>query len=354
MYYFAWEEYTMPNSNETMGKKSLLVVIIIFAAVLFTGLILMGLGYNETLYSESSTVRAVFTVITNLGEPVVFIVMIGLFYIGYNKRFAKNLALSLMVSSYVNSFLKDVFRDPRPATNLDANEATPENPRGLKATSFGFPSGHTQTAVSTWGYIAHRFRETFWFVIAMAVMIFLIGISRVIIGAHDLQDVVGGFLIGIALLVFFIFLEPWASMMFNTLSMTGQGILIVISSVALLLLGTLLFPTSGLSLLPDPPQYSDAGSYALVAGVALGLGLGYILENRFVGYEPGALSIKTRILNLIIGIIIVFTIYFFLDSFKEGFDSVIYRYARYAVVAFVSVFIVPLVLMRIGVNQTPK
>lgn len=341
----------MPNHNETMGKKSFIIIIIIFAAVLVSGLILMALGHNESFYSDSTTVRAVFTAITFLGEPIVFIVMIGLFYIGYDKRFAKNLALSLMISSYMTSFLKDVFRDPRPATNYDADKITSKNPRGLKATSYGFPSGHTQTAVATWGYIAYRFRERFWFVIAMAVMISLIGISRVIIGVHDLQDVVGGCLIGTALLVFFIFLEPPASKMFNTLRMPGQVILIVISSAALLLLGTLLFPSTGLGLLSDPPEYTDEGSYALVAGVALGLGLGYILENRYVGYEPHQLSIKTRIMNLLIGIIIVFAIYFFLDSQKDVFNSVVFRYARYAVIAFVSVFLVPLVLMKIKRNQ---
>jgi membrane-associated phospholipid phosphatase len=337
----------MPKDIQILGKTDFFTILTLSIAVLTAGLILIALGFNEELYSDSSTIRAVFTAITYLGEPIVFIVMIGLFYIGYDKRFAKNLALSLMISSYMNSFLKDVFKDPRPATNLDADRISSENPRGLKATSYGFPSGHTQTAVATWGYIAHRFRERLLFVIIMAVMIFLIGISRVTIGAHDLQDIVGGFLIGMALLVFFIFLEPPASKMFNTLSMTGQGILIVISSVALLLLGTLLFPTTGLGLLPDPPEYTDAGSYALVAGVALGLGLGYVLENRYVGYEPKELSMRTRILNLIIGIIIVLTIYFLLDSLKQDIDSVLYRYARYAVVAFVSVFIVPLILTKI-------
>ena len=337
----------MSNGNQIIGKKGFLAILILVNTVLTVGLILMALGFNEELYSDSSTMRAVFTAITYLGEPIVFIVMIGLFYIGYDKRFAKNLALSLMISSYMNSFLKDVFKDPRPATNFDADKISSENPRGLKATSYGFPSGHTQTAVATWGYIAYRFRERLLFVLTMAVMIFLIGISRVIIGAHDLQDVVGGFLIGIALLVFFIFLEPPASKMFNTLSMPGQAILIVISSVALLLFGTLLFPTTGLGLLPDPPEYTDAGNYSLVGGVVLGLGMGYILENRYVKYEPRELSMKPRILNLVIGIIIVFAAFFSMESLKEGIDSVFYRYARYAVVAFVSVFLVPLILTKI-------
>ncbi len=337
----------MQNGNQVIGKKGFFVILILTVAVLAAGLPLLALEQNEELYSDSSFVRAVFTAITYLGEPIVFIVLIGLFYIGYNKRFAKNLALSLMVSTYVNSLLKDVIKDPRPATNFDANEISLENPDGLRATSYGFPSGHTQTAVAAWGYIAFRFRERLWIVILMSVITFLVGISRVIIGAHDLQDVLGGFLVGMALLMLFIFVEPSASKKFNTLSMRGQAILIVVSSVALLLLGILLFPTSGLGLLPDPPSYTDTGSYALVGGVVLGLGMGYILENRYVGYEPGKLSVNARILNLVLGIIIVFAVYFLLDSMSEGIDSVLYRYARYAVVAFVSVFLVPLILTKI-------
>ena len=337
----------MPKDYQIIGKKGFLAILILVTTVLTVGLILMALGFNEELYSGSSTVRAVFTAITYLGEPIVFIVMIGLFYIGYNKKFAKNLALCLMISTYVNSFLKDVIKDPRPATNYEADKVSLENPDGLRATSYGFPSGHTQTAVAAWGYIAYRFRERFWIVILTAVTIFLIGISRVIIGAHDLQDVLGGFLVGLALLVLFIFIEPQASKKFNTINLPGQAILIVISSAALFLLGTLLFPTTGLSLLPNPPSYTDTGSYSLVGGVVLGLGMGYILENRYVKYEPGELSMKTRVLNLAMGITIVFAVFFFLESLKEGIDSVFFRYARYAVVAFVSVFLVPLILTKI-------
>lgn len=80
----------MPNSTETLGKKGLIVITVIFTAVLFSGLILMALGYNESFYSGSSTIRAVFTAITFLGEPIGVIIgvhdlqdVVGGFLVGY-------------------------------------------------------------------------------------------------------------------------------------------------------------------------------------------------------------------------------------------------------------------------------
>ena len=336
----------MSGDDDILSKKGIIAIIVIFIAVTILGLVLLAGGYNESFYSRSSSVRGIFTAVTYLGEPVVFILLIGIFYIAYNKRFAKNLALNLMVATYMNSILKDTFRDPRPISNFDTNEISPENPQGLARTSYGFPSGHNQTAVSAWGYIAYHFRNRLWVVMLMSVIIFLVGLSRLVIGAHDLQDVIGGLLIGLVLLVLFIFIEPHASKRFNKLSMQVQMIFVVVSSIVLFLLGTFLFPTSGLQLLSDPPSYSDAGNYALVGGVLLGLGVGYILENRYVGYEPGELDNRQKILNLIVGMVIAIAVFFGLESAKDVFDSVVFRYARYAVVSFVLVFIVPLVLTK--------
>jgi membrane-associated phospholipid phosphatase len=338
----------MLKHEEVLGKKGIITFIIIFLVVLISGLILISMGYNESFYSESESVRSIFGVITNLGEAIVFIVVIGILYIAYDKKFAKNMALNLMVSTYVNAILKDTFQDPRPSTNFDADKLSPENPQGLSKTSYGFPSGHNQTAVSAWGYIAYGFREKFRVVLLMAAIIFLVAISRVILGVHDLQDVIGGILIGLALLLGFIFLEPPATKRFNKLSMQVQLLIVIVVSVLLFSLGTFLFPATGFGLLLNPPKYTDEGSYALVGGVILGMGVGYILENRYVKYEPRELSNQKRILNLIVGMIIAIVVYLGLEGFKSVFDSVFYRYIRYAVVAFVLVFIIPLVLIKIN------
>ncbi len=325
----------MGFNDEVIGKKGLKAFIVIFIAVFILGLFLFYQGYNESFYRESESVKEVFTIITNLGESMVFILLIGIFYIVYDKKFAKNLAMNLMVSTYVNSLLKDIFQDPRP-------------PQAEGKTSYGFPSGHNQTAVSAWGYIGYHFREKVWVVFIMAVIIILVGVSRLIIGVHDVQDVFGGILVGLALLLLFVLIEPLVSRSFNELDLGIQMFLVVFLSVTLFVIGTLLFPTTELGLLPDPPSYSDAGNYALVGGVLLGFGIGYILENKYVGYEPKKLNKQQKIINLVVGIVIAFVVFIGLESIRDILDSVIFRYFRYALVSFILAFLVPIVLTRIG------
>ena len=189
----------MSENKVGISKKGLIINLAIFAILIVIGLILLATGFNEAFYSTSSTVRSIFKIITYLGEPIVFIVIIAILFIAYDKKFAKNLLLVLIIVAYVNEFLKDIFKDPRPATNVDPDEVTAENPLGLIETSYGFPSGHTSSAVGTWGYIGYGFKDKpkpLVVPIIMAVIMFLVSISRMIIGVHDLQDVIGGYFFG--------------------------------------------------------------------------------------------------------------------------------------------------------------
>lgn len=328
-----------------LSKRGWLINIVLLVLITAIGLILLALGLNEAFYSSSSTMRAIFKAITYLGEPIVFIVIVAVFYITYDKKFAKNVAVSLLITLYLNELLKNIFQDPRPDTNIDLEE-----PEGMVETSYGFPSGHTQSAVGNWGYIAYHFKDKpkpLVVPIIMAVITFLVAISRMIIGVHDLQDVVGGFFFGFVALLLFIYLEPIVSEKFNTLSMNAKIIVFVISSLVLFLLGVLLFPTSGTDLLPVPVAFTDTGNFAIVGGVILGFGVAYVLEHEKIKYDPSKLNIKQKILALIIGLVLVFIVYFALEALKGVFDSIFYRYIRYALVAFILVYFLPLIYKKI-------
>jgi len=344
----------MSEKKVSLSKKGLIINLVIFAVLLLVSLILVMTGFNEAFYSTSSTVRSIFEYITYLGEPIVFIVIIAILYIAYDKKYAKNLLLVLLIVAYVNEFIKNIFKDPRPATNVDADEIIPViNPTGLVETSYGFPSGHTSSAVGTWGYIAYEFKDKpkpIVIPIIMAVIMFLVSISRMIIGVHDLQDVIGGYSVGFILLLLFIYLEPRVSEKFTTLSMNVKIIIIVVVSVGLFLLGALLFPTSGTDLLPSPQAFTDTGYFSLVGGAILGFGIGYVLENEKIQYEPSKLNAKQKILALIIGLALVFVVYFALEALKGVFDSTIYRFIRYALVAFILVYFLPLIYTKMWKN----
>lgn len=334
----------MRDKEELLSKSALIIIGSVSIIILTIGLILLTLGYNEAFYIKDKNVQIVFNVITFLGEPISFIIIIATLYIVYDKRFAKNLAFSLLISGYLNEFLKNIFRDPRPPTNIDPSEEY-----GLIETSYGFPSGHTQLAVTVWGYLAFEFRNKskhHIIPIILLILIFLISISRVILGVHDLEDIIGGYIIGICFLIVFIYLEPIISPKINQLNLLVKIIISTTISISLFAIAALLFPTSGLGLVKNAPAYTDTGLFGQVCGAMLGLSIGYLLENEYVKYEPSKIQNKQKILNFFIGIIILMITYFGLDILISG--HVILRFIRYALVAFILTFIVPLIFIKIN------
>ena len=96
------------------------------------------------------------------------------------------------VSGIASQLLKHLFGRARPKL-FDIVGPFHFDTFGLNATFASFPSGHTITAFATavtLGYFAPRLR---WPLLALAV---LIGMSRVIIGAHYPSDVIAGAAIG--------------------------------------------------------------------------------------------------------------------------------------------------------------
>jgi hypothetical protein len=183
--------------------------------------------------------------------------------------------------------------------------------------------------------------------IVCSVLIFLIAISRVIVGVHDLNDIVGGLLIGIGYLLVFIYLEPVISEKTKNFSVNVKIIILIVISLFLFLFGTLLFPDTGLGLVPNPPLYTDTGGFGQAGGVILGLGVGYVLENEYVKYQPSDLTIKQIIINLVVGLIIIFVAYLALEAIKDVFNSVVYRFIRYALISFILAYVAPLIFTKI-------
>jgi membrane-associated phospholipid phosphatase len=91
--------------------------------------------------------------------------------------------------------LKPIVGRPRPATSVATGQ-----PR------FGFPSGHASGAtalgvcavVAAWTVWSSR-RVRAWTLVGFAVYVIVIGVSRVVVGAHYAGDVIGGWLLGAAI-----------------------------------------------------------------------------------------------------------------------------------------------------------
>lgn len=83
--------------------------------------------------------------------------------------------------------------------------------RTLVGYSYGFPSGHVSSATTFWGGVALLFHRR-WLALAAVTMIVLMALSRMYLGRHFLADVLGGGLLGVAVLAagLSIFAARWA------------------------------------------------------------------------------------------------------------------------------------------------
>jgi undecaprenyl-diphosphatase len=119
-------------------------------------------------------------------------VIVGLLIVGNHWRGAVALALSVVTAQVVVQLLKLLVSRPRPEA-----EGAIVDPSG-----FSFPSAHSASSVALYlmlaviatGLLRHRLRAVAY--IAAALVILLVGFSRVYLGAHYPTDVLAGWLLG--------------------------------------------------------------------------------------------------------------------------------------------------------------
>ncbi len=138
--------------------------------------------------------------ITTFGEETAFLVIaLVLFwcvdkYVGYYTLFVG------FTGTLTNQFMKLWFRVPRPWV-LDENFTILEQAREA-ATGYSFPSGHTQSAVGTFGCIATTTKNKVIRIAAIVIAV-LVPVSRMYIGVHTPLDVGVSILVAIALILIF-------------------------------------------------------------------------------------------------------------------------------------------------------
>ena len=144
------------------------------------------------------------------GIPFSLLALPILFFMGWRKE-SVLILVSTVVASGIVSVIKEMVARPRPSVGLmQASE---------EFAGFAFPSGHVTHyvvylgilgALLIWAIKPKLVRAFIILIIALALV--GIGVSRLYLGAHQLGDVVGGYLLGSCVAVFSISLwRMWVS-----------------------------------------------------------------------------------------------------------------------------------------------
>lgn len=110
----------------------------------------------------------------------------------WRRDIAWSLFLSALIATAVVLGLKDLFAMPRPALVLAASDF---NIIGPQLSVASFPSGHTATITIFATVMMLHLRRAYVYAIAVLAVL-LVGLSRVVVGAHWPMDVLGGMLLG--------------------------------------------------------------------------------------------------------------------------------------------------------------
>ena len=229
--------------------------------------------------------------VTRFGEEAIFIVLALLFLWCIDKKEGYYLLTVGFFGLLFNQFLKILCRVPRPWVkdpSFSVVEGTKE-----AATGYSFPSGHTQTAVGSYGAIARYENKRCLRIIAVALCV-LVPFSRMYLGVHTPLDVFVSILIALVLIFA---LHP----LFKTLDNHPYRLVYVLSGLLLLSVGFVLYVELGSFEGVDTHNYESAvkNAYTLL-GSLFGFILIYLLDIRVYRYETKA-PLLAQILKLTVG-----------------------------------------------------
>lgn len=271
--------------------------------------------------------------ITTLGEETAFLVIaLVLFwcidkYVGYY-------TLSVgFIGTIANQFLKLWFRIPRPWV-LDENFTILEQARE-GAGGYSFPSGHTQSAVGTFGSIAATTKNK-KICLGAIVIAALVAISRMYIGVHTPLDV------GVSVVLAVILIFAVRPLVFKNRRI-GMPILLV--AMILMAIGYLCFvefyqfPAEVLK--TENYQHGLENAYTLLGALA-GLVIVYIVDEKWLHFSVKAVW-WAQILKVIIGLGLVLAVKAGMKGMLNGiFGELLGRSVRYGLIVIVAGILWPL------------
>jgi len=317
------------------------------------GIYQFGIALIQWLQQMSPGLDGFMKAVTFLGKIEFYIIFIPILYWCVDQKLGLRVLFILILTDVPGSSLKQLLHEPRPYWLGGV--------KGLaKETSYGIPSTHSSSPMAVWGLIASTVKKS-WLWTFSILLILLIGLSRLYLGVHFPQDVLGGWLLGLLMLFLFIkyesrFLAWWAQKTTNTQIFLG-----FLFSAATILIGLLV-----LSLISGSPDSSawavystesrEIDHYLTLGGFLFGAVTGVVLMGKHARFQMDGPALQ-KVGRYAVGIVGLFALYLGLDLLfallapDASLAGYILRYIRYALVSIWAIFGAPWVFIKVGLAE---
>lgn len=281
-----------------------------------------------------------FSFITFFGHELIPIALICILYWCADKKLAYKIGFSFFLSGLMTQCLKITFRIDRPWIKDPAFK--PEGNAIDEATSYSFPSGHTQAATSVYGSLALTFKRL-WLKILCIALFFIVGISRLYLGVHTPLDV------GVSMVLTFtitVLVFKFTDKLYENRRADIRVSLVMVAVSLFTLIYTAILFTSGTI------SHDAASDCVKSGGAGLAFAIGYYLERHFIDFDTKAKSIWMQVIKVALGLGLAL-------GLKSGLKAVLGETLaadgiRYFVLVAVIIVIYPWILKKIQKTENVK
>ena len=312
---------------------------------------------NIFLQSLGGGLQSVMKLFTMLGDEIFFILVMPAIYWCVDALVGLRVGVMLLLSGAFNNFFKLLLRGPRPYWISDQVKPV------VHESSFGIPSGHAMNAAAVWGWMAVEARKKVTSIVFILV-IFLIGLSRLVMGVHFLTDVLLGWVLGSLLVLIFLVFQKRIGGWLKERSVGAQIGLAFASSLLMILISLgarslaagWSIPQAWLDRAGEINPLSIGGTLTM-AGTWFGMLGGFTFLRNWKGILDSKGPLWKRLLRFIVGLIGVLIIYLGLGQLfpsNEDLLSSILRYLRYGLIGLWVSMLAPLLFEALKLAQIQK
>ena len=281
-----------------------------------------------------------FTIFTDASLGVAMVLGSIIFWV-IDKRAGKFLLLVSAFGRLVNQLLKSTFCVYRPWI-LDPN-VHPTAAAQSSASSYSFPSGHTNAATALYGGIAYYWRKKLPLLMIPCVLtVFLVAFSRNFLGVHTPQDVLVAIL---ETVIVMIIVDKMMTFIDNENILTIGSIILGVIAAAYLLLKSYPVDYYNGKVIVEPIRAlrDAAGNLGSFFGIIIGLAL----ERRFVNFKADV-NLSKKIFRVIAGLVVIAAINYLLPPILKLVDlGLCSPFLRWFVTNLAPTFFIPLLFVKL-------